>query len=245
MILETVGGSQDLLKCAHIEKLDMNNRTLLLIILFSLVIVCGCTESEKRRLRSYLPIKGDTYKYCTYTSKNQEKHWGDLEKDEMDVYETVTTVFITSESFYPDERIIESKSFTSHKKEPIVFQTKMKLENNKIDIKSDLNPDGTTILQLPIKLNTKWNVKGWQISGITGETETFKIKCEITSLGNEIILGKYIDMIEVTCHSGKEGFGETKYKIARNFGIVQRIMEDGKGVVWMKEELCPDQALPQ
>jgi hypothetical protein len=216
----------------------MISRTVLLIIAFVSVISCGCTRDEERRLRAYLPDKGKAYKYCTYTSKNQKKHWDDLEENEISVDETVATVLVTSEYSYPDERIIEHQAFTPYREEPFVSQRRLKLRKDKIIY----DPESTIMLKSPIKLKNKWNVTGWKATPESGE-ETFKVKCEIISIKNDIILGKDVNTIEVSCYSKEKGFGKTKHTFATGLGIAQYIHENDEGIVVIKDELCWDQSM--
>ncbi|MDR1529588.1 MAG: hypothetical protein LBS40_04215 [Burkholderiales bacterium] len=216
--------------------------TLLMIIA---ILMIGCTKNEEGRLRSYLPLRGDTYKFCTYTSKNQKERWENLKEDEIGTYETIATVLITSETFRPKEWIIEKRAFVHDGEMPFVSRTKLKLEKDRILIDDAIYPnEKSIILKSPIKLKNKWNSDGWEIDVLSGKRKTVKVKCEITSLNNETVLGKLVDTIEVSCDAKEKDFGKVKRKIARNFGIVQISMED-EGITWMKEELCPDQTMPQ
>lgn len=125
----------------------------------------------------YLPNKGETYKYCTYTSKNQKKHWDKLERNEIEAYEKFVTILVTSNS-HPDEMLIEHQAFTSHRKEPFIFEEKMKLRKGKIIMEMASSPEGAIVLKLPIKLKNKWDVEGWEIKATRGsKEEAFKIKC--------------------------------------------------------------------
>jgi hypothetical protein len=49
--------------------------------------------------------------------------------------------------------------------------------------------------------------------------EMFKIKCEISSIKNNIILGKEINTVEVSCSSKEKIFGKAKYTMAVGFGM--------------------------